>query len=223
MKVQAIGDYRRCKISVFEVIINAILNGLYKNITTFVTPPVLKVNYQAAYDAYNTARGNFVAGGKGFKAAYTSARVNLIIALDKLLEYVNALPGLTDTIIGESGFTAYKHTSKSTIPLQAIGLAFYRLGGNTMQTACNTVVGTANYSAILVEGSPLPDGYLFNDGLLDLPAGTNPRIRFNVNPQNLKTWANLIEKNDYYLYYYTTNTAGVSVLSDSYKITFSNN
>ena len=222
MKLRALVNYRKGNKTLFLAIITAIMNGIFVNTSTYATPPVTKANYTIAFDNYIKANRDFVIGGNGFKSAYTTARAALVSILDSLNEYVNAMPSLSLVMIGQSGFMSNNPSVSSTIPLQAVGLTFKRLGGNALETDCTVVVGTEDYGAILVEGGLLPIGFTLESNILDLPSGTSLRIRHHLSIQRTKQWHNLTVGLDYNLYYYSKNSAGVSVLSAPLPIHFTN-
>ncbi len=221
-KLQVIFNYRRCAKELFVKIITAVLNGLYVATADFPTPPVTKAEYILAKDAFTKASSDYITGGTGSKGAYTKTRAALVVLLDKLSGYVNDFPIITQAMIDECGFTERKVKSSGTIPKQAKGLAFTRRGGNAMLTECSVVANAARYGAILVESALLPTNFIFMEGTFDFPAGTYPRIRYNMTEQRMKHWSNLVSGTKYYLYYYTTNAAGVSVISDAFMIDFTN-
>ena len=222
MILKALVNYRKCKKTLFLAIITAIMNGIFVHTSTYATPPITKVNYSTAYDNYIKANRDFELGGTAFKSVYTTARAALVAMLDTMNDYVNKMPGLTQLMIEQSGFMSNSPNVSSTIPLQAVGLTFKRLGGNALETDCNVVVGTDDYGAILVEGGILPLGFTFESNILDFPAGTTLRIRLHLSNQHKKQWHNLTVGIDYNLYYYSKNPAGVSILSAPLPIHFSN-
>ncbi len=221
-RLQVISNYRRCTKEAFVKIITGVLNGLYVATDDFKTPPVTKADYVIAKDAFTSASSDYITGGTGSKGAYTKKRAAMVVILDKLSSYVNDFPIISQAMIDECGFTERKVKSSGTIPKQAKGLAFARSGGNAMITESGVVENASKYGAILVEGSVLPSTYTFMEGTFDFQAGTYPRIRYNMTEQRIKHWSNLVSGTKYYLYYYTTNAAGVSVLSNAFMIEFTN-
>ena len=224
MKVFALRDYPYYKKPIFALFLVQILNGVFQYVLLFATPPVTKVAFTTAVDAFTLASNNYSSGGRRFKAPYEGAYAAVIAMLDDLLAYVNGLPNLTSEMIGFSGFHENNVIGSAVNPLlQAIFYKLVKLGGGVMEVEYHLVNGAEYYGMFIVVGEELPAAATFINGVLTLPLGINPIIIHNFTKQRIKKFSNLINKTTYYVYCYSGNSATVSPLSIATEFTYTNN
>ena len=225
MKLLILEDYHNCKKKDYNTLLTKVTNGIYgiDNIGSFATPAITKVAFNTLVTDYRNANNEYEAGGKDEKPAYEVALGNMTTGLDILKKYVEELPNLTLDIINLSGFTAYKQsTSSSSVPLPPDLNVIERIGGGTMTFNYDSSDGAEFYGSIVVEGSSLPVGYTFINGILDYPKTANARLLYNVLKQRFKTYHNLTLSQEYTIYSYAGNSAGISPLSIGVTFTASN-
>jgi len=224
MKVFALRDYPYYKKPIFALFLVQILNGVFQYILLFATPPVTKIAFSAAVEAYKKASLDYSGGGRTFKAPYEGAYAVVLGMLDELLKYVNELPNLTSEMIGYSGFHENNVIGSAVNPLlQAIFYKLVNLGGGVMEVEYHTVTGAEYFGMFIVVGEELPIGTTFVDGILTLPLGMSPIIIHNFTKQRVKRFSNLKPKTTYYVYCYSGNSATVSPLSIATEFTYSSN
>ena len=174
---------------------------------------ILIDNESLAYIAYKR-------GGIDQFPAWDTARGLLMTGLDSNAKYVEDLADGDVNIIILSG---YNHTSTqdSVIvkPSQAKILtltAGTSLPSGEMEIESETFHdGVFTYGCIVSEGKPLADGWLLNpQGQFVITPGTTNRIFHDVNNQRKKRFVGLTKGVEYFFYFYVTNSAGVSVLSE---------
>ena len=72
--------------------------------------------------------------------------------------------------------------------------------------------GAEFYDTYLVEGSALPAGTVFSNGVMDIPKNENVRVMHNGTKQRFKTYHNLTIGQAYTIFPCSGNSAGVSSL-----------
>ena len=174
---------------------------------------VLIDNDSVAYIAYKR-------GGIDQFPAWDTARGLLMEGLDSNADFIDSVAKGDVNIIILSG---YNHTSIQDIasirPSQAQKLtltAGTSLPSGEMEVECETFQGRGfTYGCIVSEGMPLAAGWLLNpQGQFVITSGTTNRIFHDVNNQRKKRFVGLTKGVEYYFYFYITNSAGVSVLSE---------
>ena len=159
-------------------------------------------------------------GGIDQFPAWDTDHKALIVGLDSNAEYIDGVAKGNVNIIILSG---YDHTSTQTIwsvkPIQPQAVVLTSgtsLPSGEMEIECETFHnGTFTYGCIVSEGMPLPAGWLLNpQGQFEITPGALNRIFHDVNNQRKKRFVGLKKGVEYFFYYYVTNSAGVSVLSE---------
>ena len=223
IKLSVLLDYHNFNKKDFNIFLSDVNNGIYGHVIEFDKPPVSKVGYELLVKNYRDNNYSFESGGHIFKGVLDISRTAMICGLDSLREYVEILPGINIDLVNLSGFHIYKQSiTSSVVPVQPILKNFTRPGGAVLSFEFLPVEGAEYYGAYLVEGGALPEGYTFINGVLDIPAGNNPRILHNCLKSKLKIFSALKLKTEYTVYGYCGNSAGVSILSDGTSAICSN-
>ncbi len=225
MKLFILDDYRIGTKLHFNTLLTRVNNGLYglANTASFPSLPMTKAAYMLLVSNCRDANNEYEAGGVDQKPAYDTALTAMIIGLDLGKEYVEGLPGLSVDLVNLSGYTLNKQSiSSSVVPSPANLRQINRLGGGTMSFEYDPVEGAEFYGTYLVEGNAWPDGYTFINGILDFPKLANARLLHNGLKQRLKVYFNLVNNQEYTIFSYTGNSAGVSTLSVGTTFTASN-
>jgi|GEM_PF-1573295 len=218
-------DFHVCKKLFFSTFLTRVSNGLYgtANILSFPSPTIPKVDFLLKVSTYRFDNLAYEAGGVDEKPAYDASVTAIMGALDSGKAYVESLPGLSVDLINLSGYTPNKQSvSGSVVPLPPDLRQINRLGGGTMSFEYDPSVGAEFYGAYLVEGNTWPAGYAFANGILDFPKLANARLLHNALKQRLKVYFNLVVGQEYTIFSYAGNTAGISRLSDGTTFTASN-
>jgi hypothetical protein len=216
MQLFILDDYHDCKKLFFSTILTKVSNGLYgiDNIGSFPSPTIAKAAFLLLVSTYRSANLDYEAGGVDEKPAYETALSAVIEALDSGKAYVGGLPGLTVNLINLSGFTPNKQSvSSSKVPDQPIFHSITRVAGGTNIFDFYPVDGAEFYGAYLIPGSALPNGSTFTDGILFIPGGMIAGLVHHALKQRIKTFKNLTIGQQYTIFYYAGNSAGVSLLS----------
>jgi len=165
----------------------------------------------------------YEAGGVDEKPAYDMSLTAILGSLDSGKAYVESLPELSVDLINLSGYTPNKQSVSSSIVSNAPLLRkINRLGGGTMSFEYDSSKGAEFYGTYLVEGNAWPAGYTFVNGILDFPKTADARLLQNCLKQRLKVYYNLVNNQEYTIFSYAGNAAGVSLLSIGTTFTASN-
>ncbi len=224
MKVSVLKDYPYMDKPTFAKFLTGISNGLYAYVLIFLLPPVTKVNFLEAVEKYNKASSDYISGGKGMKGPLITARNIILGMLDSLHSYLNLLPNLSSEMAQLSGFHENNVITGGITTLEVAH--FYRtqrMATGVQKIEYHKVEGANYYGILLIEANLLPEGTSFINGVLILPAGTNPTIIFDVSQQRVKTFTNLKVNTEYNAYAFSGNSNGVSALSVATPITISMN
>jgi len=224
MKVSVLKDYPYMDKPTFAKFLTGVTNGLYVYVLVFLLAPVSRINYLEAVANYNIACSNYVSSGKGMKGPYVTTRNIILGMLDRLHDYINLLPNLNSEMALLSGF---HENNVITGGITTLDVARFkktkRMATGVQKIEYFKVKGANYYGIILVEGGLLPAGTTFMSGVLTLPAGTNPKMIFDVSQQRVKTFNNLTVNTEYNSYAFSGNANGVSALSIATPITISMN
>ena len=217
MKLFVLEDYHVCTKLFYSTLLTKVSNGLYgtPNIGVFPSPTIPKTAFLLLVSTYRTATLEHEAGGVDEKPAYDAALTAMTAALDSGKAYVEGLPALTYDLINTSGYTPNKQSvSSSVVPDPPLLRAITRAaGGTTMTFEYDAVDGAEFYGTYIVEGDTWPAGYTFINGILDYPKTANVRLMHNGLKQRNKTYHNLTIGQQYTIFSYAGNTAGVSTMS----------
>ncbi len=225
MKLFILNDYHTGTKLHYNTTLTKVSNGIYgtANIGSFATPTITKTAFLLLVSNYRTANNEYEAGGEDEKGAYDIAATNMTEGLDTLKDYVEGLPGFSFDLINLSGFTPNKQSvSASTVPGKPVFHELFHLGGGPVSVEFMSPDTTTYYGLYVVEGSELPTGTTFANGVLDFPKGSGVRLLHNANKQRVKIIHNLIIGQQYTAFAYAGNSAGVSLLSDGLTFTSSN-
>ena len=224
MKVYVLKDYRYMDKPSFSKFLTSVSNGVFVYVLVFLLPPVTSENFLIAVKNYNTANDNYEMGGKGYKGPYITTRNIILGMLDLLHDYINKLPNLTSEIALLSGFNENNVITGGISTLDvAVFYKTTKVAIGVLKIEYHKVTGAKYYGIILVEGGLLPAGTTFIHGVLTLPAGTNPKLIFDVSQQRVKTLSNLTVNTEYNAYAFSGNANGVSALSVATPFTISMN
>ena len=223
MDLTILQDYHKFTKPHFNNFLTDVDNGIYGHTAEFATPSITKAIYEGYVKSYRDTNLAFETGGRAFKPAYEIATTTMMEGLDNLRLYLLGLPNLTYNLIVLSGYHPNKQSkSNSVIPNQPILKTVTRPGGPILIFEFNPVDGAEYYGTILVEGGTLPEDFIFNHGILDLPTGIKGRILHNFNASRNSTFSGLKLNTLYTVYGYCGNSAGVSILSEGIPVTCSN-
>lgn len=223
MKIRCKVNYRSIKKSLLAGFANNVLNTLFVNTLVFVTPPMtaaillaLKQDFDDKYDRYTKrtiSKGDMLA-----------SRAALIAALDTLSAYVNTVADGDPIIILEGGFEPTKGTASDTNPpMQPTGVTLERGSSRELIADCTPTDGAMFNGAILVANEELPVGIVISDGgqivveeegPVSAAAASEIKFILDLNKGRKKSFKNLQVGVTYYVYFWATNTAGVSILSE---------
>lgn len=216
MKLFILNDYHVTTKLHYNTLLTKVSNGLYgpANIASFPLPTIIKTAFALLVTDYRFANNEYEAGGTDEKPAYDTAVTAMNGGLDTMKAYVEALPNLTLDLINLSGFTPNKQSnSASKIPEPQVLREIVRLnGGTTMTFDYEPAEGAEFYGTYIVEGNGWPAGYTFINGILDFPKTANARLLHNGLKQRFKTYHNLTIGQQYTIFPYAGNAAGVSTL-----------
>lgn len=223
--------YHHLKISLFQLFIAAVRNGIYNNASVFTAPPVAEPQYVALLNDYNIKYDNYK-NRIGSKGDYLTARSALMDALDLLADYVDEVAQNNADIIILAGYEPTTGVNNNVpAPLQAQNVTITRGTPGTLITDCDPVAYADSYGVILVADNPLPGNIIMNgSGQLEItggdmeaslaPAGAasaedaeDIKALIDLNKNRKKTFINLAIGTTYYAYYWSVNAGGVSPLS----------
>ena len=114
----------------------------------------------------------------------------------------------------------------ATKPTQPVAIAKRGEPGELIGS-CAAVSGAKRYNCIVTEGAPLPDGFNINDqGRIVWSGNNNPNpdpnapvepkftgLIVDLTEQRVKKFSGLKPGSTYYIYFFASNAAGVSILS----------
>jgi len=197
---------------------NGVKDGIFKNITVFISPPFASDELANSITEYITAMNIYNANGKNYKTAYLNSKEKLMFSLDKLAAYVNEIANGDPSIITLAGFEATAGTSQSAPVLGKILIVeviVSNVGGQViLETPAITGKGVTGYGLILVSGAPLSVENNDND-TLNIVASEGQKIIFTLSKGKRKVVNGLDSSLTYYGYMYAVNATGVSPLSDA--------
>ena len=223
MSVSLLDDYHNTTKPKFNNLLTKVTNGVYGHVSEFPAPTITAANFKLRVDAYREANNQLEAGGHDFKADFEIRKTEMIVDLDTVKKYVVELPGFSVDLGNLSGYTVNKQgISSGVAPGQPVFRLLTRLGSGTHSFDFNPVDGAEYYGTYLIEGDGMPEGAVFSNGILDIPAGTTVRILHNCSKQKMKIYDNLTIGKTYTIFSYAGNSAGVSILSDGITFTASN-
>jgi len=217
------------KLDVFAV---GVRDGLINNAGTFTTLPIPIAIYDGQITTYINTRAAYVQGGLAQKGPFLAARTMLIGSLTTFAGYVDTVAAGDANIITLAGFVPSKAVrSAAQLPEKPIGITVKRANTGELVVECKTIAGALFYGCIMTRSEPLPDNaYLNNNGqFLILNDEVNPAalaarqpidVIFDWNKSKKKRFVNLTPGEKYYFYFYASNTAGISLLSDSVNAIF---
>jgi hypothetical protein len=213
------------KLSLLENFALTILDMLYSHTATFPSPPIMAPIFNVLITDYATKYAGYRARSVP-KANMLAAKNALITALDTLSNYVNDIANGNDVIILESGFIPTKgNASNVTPPLQPTGVTLVRGNSRELIAECAAAANVDFNGAILAADEPLSeDIYINSDGQIVVTddddatpsASAVTAIKFIVDltKGRKKKFSNLQVGVKYYVYFWATNSAGVSILSE---------
>ncbi len=223
MNIRSKVNYRTIAKSLLAGFANNVLNTLYVNIVVFMTPPItaaallaLKIDFADKYDRYTKrtiSKGDMLA-----------SRAALIAALDILSSYVTTVADGNPIVILEGGFEPTKgNANNANPPAQPIGVTLERGSSRELIADCTPADGVIFNGAILVADEELPVDIIISDGgqiVVDengpvTPTAAASGIKFilDLNKARKKSFKNLQVGTTYFVYFWASNTAGVSILS----------
>lgn len=192
--------------------------GIAGHSALFPAPPVSASALATLINTFTATYEAWKRGGIDQKPAFLTAKRELTAALDDTSDYVNIVADGNEGTITAGGFTPTKITdAPSHIPETPQNVKATRPGGaGVIETDCQTSEGATAYGVIMSEGAPLVNPRIV-DGQIKFE-NTLPNMRFDINKTRKKTFHSLTPGVTYYIYYYASNPAGVSPLSDPKRI-----
>ena len=222
MKIFLLDDYHRTAKKNYSKLLTKVCNGVYGHTSDFVDPPIIEDDFLLLVKTYRDNNDQIEAGNREYKNAYDTSKIKMTAGLDTVKAYVEDLPNLTVVLGNLSGYTVNKQSlSENVVPKTPVFKALVRLGGGTMVFCVDAVDNAEYYGAFLIEGSGLPEGSSFANGILEMPDGTKQRVFWHTLKQRVKAFYNLTTGKEYTIFYFAGNTAGVSYLSDGKTFTAS--
>jgi len=210
-----------------ETFAHSVSTGIYGHAGSFASPPVVQATLDAAIVTLHNTYEAYKNGGKAQKGDYLTARTTLMGYLDTTGNYVDELPGVNDDLIILAGFTPTKTgESQPVVPVTPTGITITRGASGEITTDCKPSPGATYYGAI-VSARPIPAGFGINgNGQVVVLNKNNPEplmansseggiaVIYDLNKSRKKHFTGLTIGQEYYVYYYAANSAGVSQLSD---------
>ena len=177
--------------------VNGIIEKLYGN-PKFLTPPVTKIELQAAYDLVNSTYANHLKG-EDEKQQYEDAMSALDVMLHSLALYINPIANGDRQLILSTGFEATTGVIVAAVkPGTPAAVLLKSIAGGSLHMSIGEIPGADSYVFIVYCGSPtspalssdecitLPPNvqnvYIITDGnlsetLTNLPIGTHAFVQ----------------------------------------------
>jgi hypothetical protein len=216
--------YRNDNMEVFAI---GIRDGIYGNVTIFMTPPLTQIQLQLLIDNFLNTYSAYKNGGIAQKGPFNIAKEQLMAGFDTLSAYVDSIALGDANIILLAGFVPTKSSvSASTPPAQPQQVTITREVPGTFSTDCAVVEGADGYQALLSrELLPATININASGQIVDMddsmpgggsasPATSTLRFIIDLNKARKKTFSSLQIGTTYYVYYWAINAAGVSILSE---------
>lgn len=211
-------DYGNAVLDTFS---NEILNGIFKNESIFITPPLTKVELLHIIADYNAALSVYKANGKNYKTAFLDARKKLIDTLDTLATYVNGIANGDPSIISLGGYiptAGESHYAPQLEKIETVTVKVTNVSGQVIiETPAIVGKGVTGYTLIMVSGEPL-NVENFADDKLDFTASEGQKIIISLTKGRKKIVNGLDSNLTYYGYMYAVNATGVSPLSNGVRV-----
>ncbi len=223
MSIYLLDDYHNTTKSLYNIQLTKVTNGVFGHPIEFASPPMTKPEFLLKVNAYRDANNEYEAGGKDFKADFELKKGEMTNELDVVKSYVEALPTFSVMIGNLSGFNVNKQgVSSGLVPGQPVLRTLTRSGSGTVIFYYYAIDGADFYGTYLVEGDSMPAGCVFTSGILYIPKGLTAGIIHNGTKQRTKMYHNLVLGQQYTIFSYAGNAAGVSILSEGVTFTASN-
>ncbi len=215
-------EYHEMEVGLVNGFAETTKSSILKHPTVFLQDkiPVKDAELEVLIDNDSIAYIAYKRGGIDQFPAFSTNRAALMSGLDLNATYIDSVAKGDVNIIILSG---YNHTStqdsvvvKPNQPQTLTLIAGTTLPSGEMEIECETFLdGKFTYGCIVSEGMPLAAGWLLNpQGQFVITPGALNRIFHDVNNQRKKRFVGLKKGVEYFFYYYVTNSAGVSVMSE---------
>lgn len=227
--------YHKTNVGKLDTFAAGVKDGIYGNPTTFVTPIITEVDFDAAIRDYVFTYAAYVQGGNAQKGPYYASEETLMGMLDDQAVYVDSVAQGNVNLIWISGFKPTKGTvSKKPAPAQCVGVEVKRGSTGVLLAECENQDVVDTYICIVTAGAPIPNNVNINDGG-QLAVGENapaiplnsanpaatalPLIQsnggiFDFNKTRKKKFLGLTPGVTYYITFFGINAAGVGQFSD---------
>ncbi len=189
--------------------------GWFGNTGTFAaTAPVTQTVYEGHIATYNLKYSAYKRGGEDQKGPFLLAKADVLSDMDLFSIAVDARANGNEDIIILGGFIPTKVTrTASSVPGVAVVTVGRGEASRMVVAECKVVPGAEFYGALLttkeLANTAIREGQLVID-----PADAAFIIRIDVNKKRKKQFNALIKGNEYFVYYFAGNTAGVGQLSN---------
>ena len=232
-KIRCKLSYHNLKNDLIDVFAVGVRDGIYNNVSVFMTPPLPQPDFQGLIDTYINTHGAYKQGGLAQKGPFLAAKTALMEGLDQTAEYVNTVAKNDANIITLAGYVPTKGNSSSVNPPpQPTGITVKRGISGELLAECPKIATVLFYGAFLIADSPLPDNIMINgEGQLVVdenaptpipPSGPSPApgpstmyFAIDFNKSRKKKFTALTKGRMYYIYFYAGNAGGISPLSEA--------
>ena len=198
--------------------------GVFNNIDVFKIPPTTKKAFTNTINNYTNKRIAHDMGGSAQNAYYVVARKKLMELIDDFADYVDNVAKCNPAIIHLAGFMvaydSHKYRPKRKPDnIRNLVLKNHDKLSGVLLSYCETYSPRTYFMAILLAGSPLPEGLkIFRNETVDIPDGFEIPIKILANKSRNKIITGLTPGIRYYLYYVAYNNHGCSELSNCVNV-----
>jgi hypothetical protein len=222
-KIKCKVSYRSLKTTRISVFAIGVRDGIFTNPTTFMTPPEPVAAFELVIDEYEDTYAAYKAHTAS-KDDVEIKRTALVAKLDIFSTYVDVVADGNAAIIGLSGFIATKGSASTVLPpVQPIGVTLVRGSSRELIAECPAVAGVIFNGAVLTAGEMPADVFINGDGQIvanddasATPGSASSGVKYvlDLNKGRKKKFTNLTIGVTYYVYFWASNAAGVSILSE---------
>lgn len=188
-------------------------DGWFNNTTTFTTPPITRTVFEGYISDYASKYSAYKHGGTAQKGPFLTAKGVLIGALDSFAVSTDTRAAGDEAIILLGGFVPTKVVEVATVPPD-VPVVTVKRGDSTgiIMASCPTVPGATAYGAFICL-NPWVSTLIDADGQLVMGPGES-FIKLDLKKSRKKKFVGMAAGKTYYIYFYASNAAGVSALSE---------
>ena len=206
-------SYHQTANSKLENFAVGVRDGWFNNPSVFLAPPETQLIFDGKITAYVNKYSAFKNGGKAQKGPFLTAKTALMTMLDTFAVATDGVALGDEAIILLGGYKPTKGSdSEATVPAQPV-VTLKRGTTGVIKADCVKVAGAVNYGCLLSTLALSGDTKIDDGGQLIIASGDLIR-KMDLNKKRRKQFTGLTPGINYFLYYYASNAAGVSQLSD---------